>query len=363
MTREELQTRGAQLLESRKRLICQWSTGVGKTNVALEFIRAHPGISVLIFVPEQNNIQNWWDEFDKFDVPKDNVTISCYASMHKYKDTEWGLLVFDEAPHVDTDRRANLCKTIKGEYVLALGAVITDDERITLQSIYGNFLVWRINIHQAIEWGLLPMPTVNILHMEMDDTAKAYIYEGRTLTAKQYYNALQEKVNKAVADFNNRSTEFNRIYMLRVGNERKRLLGKLKEDAALKICQRLNKEKKRFLCFCSSIEQAVKLDSERAFTSKTPLSLNHLERFNNEEINSLYVVGKLIEGQNLRNINCGVIVQLGGTNRITVQEVGRILRSKNPVIYVPVFDGTKDESFLTTLTYNIPEECVKHYNF
>lgn len=363
MTREELQSNGAKFLEKRRRLICQWSTGVGKSGVVLNFIKAHPGISVLIFVPEQNNIQNWVFEFEKFGVSIENVTISCYASIHKYENTKWDLLVFDEAPHVDTEKRAAICKTIYAEYVLALGAVVTDDERQTLESLYGNFLVWRINLHQAIEWGLLPAPTVNILHMQIDDKERLYLRDGRKLTAKQYYDVIQNEVKKAVDAFNAQSTEFNRVKMLRAGSERKRFLGKLKEDAALKICQRLNRENKRFLCFCSSIEQAEKLGKDRAFTSKTSAALDLLEKFNNEEINSLYVVGKLIEGQNLKNIHCGVIVQLGGTNRITVQECGRIMRSSDPVIYAPVFDGTKDDSFLTTLTYNVPEECVKHYNF
>ena len=94
----------------------------------------------------------------------------------------------------------------------------------------------------------------------------------------------------------------------------------------------------------------------------SPVSFRHLERFNNHEINALFVVGKLIEGQNLKDIDCGIITQLGGTSRITVQEVGRVLRSPNPVIYIPVFDGTKDDSFMYTLTSNIPAEYIKHHS-
>jgi superfamily II DNA or RNA helicase len=75
------------------------------------------------------------------------------------------------------------------------------------------------------------------------------------------------------------------------------------------------------------------------------------------------VVGKLIEGQNLVDIDCGVIAQLGGTQRITVQEAGRIMRSLNPEIFILVFDDTKDESFLYTLTSSIPAQYIKHYKF
>ena len=195
MTRQELQIKAANILTERKRFICQWATGVGKSGSVLEFLKIHPNASTLIFVPEQNNIQNWYDEFDKFDVFSDNVTIACYASMHKYRDTEWDLLVFDEMPHLDTDKRVNISRDISAKYVLALGAVITDDEKQTLEDLYGNFLVWRINLHQAIAWGLIPMPTVNVMHMELDDTERNHYYQGRMLTAKQYYDIIQKKVH------------------------------------------------------------------------------------------------------------------------------------------------------------------------
>ena len=151
--------------------------------------------------------------------------------------------------------------------------------------------------------------------------------------------------------------------MLRAGNERKRFLGSRKDQAIFRICQELNKKGKRYICFCSSIKQAEALSGDNAYTSKSPKSMEHLRRFNNHEINSLFVVGKLIEGQNLNDIECGIIGQLGGTQRITAQELGRVFRSKNPVVYVPVFDESKDDSFLYTLTASIPEEYIKHYNF
>lgn len=105
------------------------------------------------------------------------------------------------------------------------------------------------------------------------------------------------------------------------------------------------------------------IGEKNAFTSKTPASAKLIERFNHHEIDSLYVVGKLIEGQNLRDIDCGILNQLGGTQRITVQECGRIMRSQNPVIYVLVMDESKDDSFLYTLTSSVPEKYIKHYNF
>ena len=351
MTRDELQDIAVTWLETHKRIICQWATGVGKSLVAIRFLKKYPDKSALILVPEQNNIQNWEEEFDKFGVDRSNVSIKCYASFHKHENSKWDLLVFDEMPHVDTDKRLGICNSVSGEYILALGAVITDDERHSLESVYGRFCKSIVSLSNAIEMGILPCPTVKVLHLTMDDKSK------------KEYAVIQRNVDSAVAAFNSCANQFNKNRMLRAGNLRKRFLGAQKEDAIRRVCDRLKKDGKRFLCFCSSIKLAEEIGKNQAFTSKTPVSMRLLDKFNNHEIDSLYVVGKLIEGQNLKDIDCGVLGQLGGTERITVQSIGRIMRSDKPVIYVPVFDYTKDDSFLYTLTANIPKEYIQHYNF
>lgn len=363
MTKDELQASAVFRLEQCGKLICQWATGCGKSGVVLKFLKAHPTYSCLILVPEQNNIENWSYEFDKFGVSKDNVVIMCYASFHKMEQTHWDLLVFDEMPHIDTEKRLAICQSVTGDYILALAAVIDNDERHSLESTYGHFVSSIVTLGMAMNWGILPSPTVYIVHMELDNTVKKHFVKGISCTDKEYYEHVQAKVERAANAYEDNPNKFTRNRMLQAGSERKRLLGKLKDDAIGMICRELESKRKRFLCFCSSIKQAELLGGSNAFTSKTPASLKLLDRFNNGEINSLFVVGKLIEGQNLRNIECGVIGQLGGTQRITVQSIGRIMRSDNPIIYVPTFDGTKDESFLYTLTSSIPERCIKHYKF
>lgn len=364
MNRDELQEAAAKRLFHSKRLICQWATGCGKSRIALRFLEEHPEFRCLILVPEQDNIKNWLDEFDKFGIPSINVTIICYASLHKYKGTSWDVVVFDEVPHVDTEKRTAICKALKGDYILALGAVVTEEERQTLEQVYGEFDMSVVSLSRAISLGLLPAPLINVLHLQLDDNAKIYWYKGATYTDKGYYQILTSLVDKAVSAFNaNPNNKFLKMRMLRAGNERKRFLGSRKDQAILRICQELDKKGKRYICFCSSIKQAETLGGDNAYTSKSPKSMEHLRRFNNHEINSLFVVGKLIEGQNLNDIECGIIGQLGGTQRITVQELGRVFRSKKPVVYIPVFDESKDDSFLYTLTASIPEEYIKHYNF
>ena len=365
MDRKELQDTAVFLLERNKRLICQWATGTGKTNVALGFIKKHPDVKCLILVPEQNNIENWKHEFSKFGVSEQNVTIACYASYHKFIDTSWGLLVFDEAPHLDTDLKREISQSVKGEYVLALGAKIDESEEQTLRDCYGSFYKTTISLEQAVKWGILPKPTVVICHMKLDDSKKDFWYHGKKCSAKELYDKYNFEVESFVEKYNDEATRNPAVRdkMFKAGIKRKRFLGKMKQDAIERICKILDSKGRRYLCFCASVKQANELGGSHAFTSETPKSHKVLEKFNSKEIHSLFVVGKLIEGQNLVDIDCGVIGQIGGTERITIQSIGRIMRSESPVIYIPIFDDTKDESFLYTLNANMPSDYIKHYNF
>ena len=170
MSRDELQELAAHKLAKDKRLLCQWATGVGKSGVVLRFLRDNPDFRCLILVPEQTNIENWRTEFQKFGISDNNVDILCYASLHKVDNTRWDLLVLDEVPHIDTDKRSDFLSTVSAEYVLALGALVDDEELNILQTLYGKFCVSYISLERAIQMGILPGPKVYVLHMSMDDT-------------------------------------------------------------------------------------------------------------------------------------------------------------------------------------------------
>lgn len=363
MTRNDIQRYAASCLATDGRLICKWCTGVGKSGVAIKFIKNFLGIKCLIVVPEKDNIDNWCEEFRKFETSLDNVTIICYASLHKYVNTQWDLIVFDEVPHVDTPLKKSICETITADYVLALGAVVTDEEIQTLESCYGRFIISELPIDRAIELGFLPPPTVYIVHCYLENEKKTCYYKQRKVSPRHKYEMMNQEIEAAKNAYEKNPSSYNRQVLNTLGLNRKRFLGRQKDEIIKWICDNLDKKGRRYICFCSSIKQATELGGiERAYTSKSPKSQKHLEKFNNHEINALFVVGKLIEGQNLNDIECGVLGQLGGTERITVQSIGRVLRSKNPVVYIPVFDNTKDESFLYNVKVNIPTNYIKHYN-
>lgn len=362
MDKTLLQEAAAKKLKQQARLLCMWATSTGKSRVAIRFLQDNPGMNCLILVPEQNNIQNWEKEFDDCGASRELVTIACYASFHKYENTKWDLLVFDEVPHIDTELRRAVCNSVTGTYILALGAIVDESERGALEEAYGPFHVSTVTLSQGIQWGIIPKPLVCIVHLDLDDKKRKYYVNGNLYTAKEKYLHIHNKLDAAKAAYLEDKSFPNEQKMLRCGNERKRFLGQLKEEAVRNLCQKLEENNRRYLCFCASIKQANSLGGNNSFTSKTPAKLKVLDKFNEHEIDSLFVVSKLIEGQNLVDIERGIITQLGNTPRITVQMIGRVLRSKKPIIYIPVFDNTKDSAFLYTVTNNIPADCIKHYN-
>lgn len=351
MDRNQLQEITARVLDKDKRVICQWATGCGKTNIALKFLNKHPQTKCLIVVPETDNKKNWAYEFEKFHVSMENVEIICYASLHNYRDTEWGLIVYDEAPHVDTPLKKDICLTIKSERVLALGAFITEEQIQTLVDCYGRFRMSTISLDSAINMGILPQPIIVVMHLRL------------TKEQRKRYDLIEGRINKLKEQNDEHPSAFVEGRLRRLGLERKRYLGALKTEKIKWICDTLDKKGKRYLCFCSSVKQAKEIGGNRAYTAQSSKSDAHLHKFNTHQINALFVVGKLIEGQNLVDIEYGVIGQVGGKDRISIQAMGRIMRSLKPVIYVPIFDDTKDADFLYSITNNVSKEYIKHYNY
>ena len=146
---------------------------------------------------------------------------------------------------------------------------------------------------------------------------------------------------------------------LQWGTKRKRFLGELKTREAEELCIKLNKEGKRFICFCSSITQAEFLGGENCIHSKKKDVEEVISTFNSGKTNSIFAVGMLQEGQNLTNIQAGIIVQLDGEERGFIQKFGRSLRAEDPVQYILYYKNTRDEEYLQKALENINKDYVQ----
>ena len=115
---------------------------------------------------------------------------------------------------------------------------------------------------------------------------------------------------------------------------------------------------KRFICFCTSIEQAEQLGGQNAIHSKRTDSLQIIKDFNRKKINNLFAVGMLQEGQNLTDIEVGIIIQLDGQERAFIQKFGRSLRAEDPIQFIFYYENTRDTEYLKNVLEGIDRKYI-----
>lgn len=394
MSREELQNQSLQLVKNHSRVALQWCTGLGKSRAAIQaanyLTEQKEDLKILLVVAEVAHKSNWEDEFTRWGYKVPNTIIECYASLKKYRDTEWDLIIFDEAHHLGSDLRIDVLTSISAKNVILLSATLPDQTMQSITGIFGEFAVSRVTLKQAIEWGALPKPKVFLVPLNLNSTYSNCIiteewgrkekrvtykckfnerweylrnktkYPNVTLeiscTQQQKYDYLTEQFEYWRSQFFRTRQEFTRNKWLQVGSKRKRFLGECKTDATRLLLHKI--QDKRLICFCSSIEQAELLGGKNAIHSKRDDSLDVIDSFNTKQIDSLFAVGMLQEGQNLTDIEAGIIVQLDGQERAFVQKFGRSLRADAPIQFIFYYKDTRDVDYLDNVLEGIDLEYI-----
>ena len=396
MTREELRVAVQEALNKSNNIAIQAATGSGKSKVALELLcelasRKLNPLKALIVVAERAHIDNWDAEMIKWNLPFGDATIICYASLKKYRDTKWDAIIFDEAHHLGSELRLDIFDTISADYRIFLSATLKNSLVWRLQQSCGRIESVKMGLQEAFESNILPEPKIILIPMTLNNTVSNNIiteewgksaqrvtlrcyYKDRwkyLRAKKQYPNAKLEILCTEQQHYDYLSEQFeyykNRYFScrneaiknkwLQCGSKRKRLLGLLKtfEASALIESKLANK---RFICFCTSIEQADYLGGDSSVHSKKKESLSIIQDFNDKKINNLFAVGMLQEGMNLTDIEAGVIIQLDGEERAFIQRFGRVLRSDSPVQYILYYKGTRDEEYLANALEGIDKKYI-----
>lgn len=396
-TRDDLERAAKAALKSYNNIAIQAATGVGKSKLALDLCRdmAEPGKqlpSILLVVAEIAHIQNWKDEIEKwsYDGP---IFICCYASLKKYRNTEWDVVIFDEAHHLGSELRLDIFSTITATHMLFLSATLKQSLLDTLELHCGPIKVIKMGLQDAFNANILPEPKINLIPLTLDNkTVNHFIveewgnkarrvsikcaYKDRWLykrsksrypnveliiscTQQQKYDYITEQFNYYKKRYMSCRNEAIKNKWLQWGSRRKTFLGLEKTAIAAQLLQKIGD--KRLICFCTNIAQADMLSQETSVHSQKKDSLNIIQKFNNGEINSLYAVGMLQEGVNLTGIEAGVIIQLDGEERAFIQKFGRTLRADSPEQYIIYFRATRDEEYLQNALESIDKNYIREY--
>ena len=383
-SRQLIKSKCEELFDKGHNILLEHVTGAGKSLSAINLQARMNSQKTFICVAEIAHIQNWKDEYIKhgYEHLLESTEIFCYASLKKYKNKICNLLVLDEVHHAFSDARTDILSSIKAEKIFGLSATITGEDKFSFNNIFGETDVYTITMEEAIEMEILPKPKVYLIPLKLDNSKKSetiefkrgrnineihcdYLQRNSYIYAKNKYPTLnliihctqQEKYDYLEANYE-RARIYKRSGWLRHGGIRKKFLSDCKTNKIKEICEKLQGDGKRFICFCGSIEQAEEISPGNSIHSKKE-SNSILKRFNGKEINSIYAVKKLVEGVNLVDINAAVIGQLDGTERPFIQMTGRSLRADFPEVYVLYFNETKDMDYLENVTNNISSEYIQ----
>jgi superfamily II DNA or RNA helicase len=394
--KQQLQERELQRLKDRPRVILKWATGCGKSKMTIDLINnkiENGNLKILFVVAERAHIQNWEDEFSKWHLRRDKVAtyICCYASFHKYTNISFDLVVFDEAHHLFSPKRWAALEEMKENGnihdVYLLSATLSRDKQDRIEELLSTFTTSTVTLKDAIKENVLPDPKVYVVEMELnnfqtnqeikigkianppmvnwEDRAK-YIYSKKPCiircTEAQKYIYYTNTMEYWKQRYQRSHNQFQHNMWVNTGSLRKRYLGELKTAAVYNFLQKIRH--KRYVCFCTSINQADMLSSTHTISSKKGANRNQyiINSFNNKYINSIYAVGMITEGMNLTDIQIGVIVQLDGKERLFIQKFGRSLRAQDPITFIFYYKGTQDEKYLKNALENIDSKYVKFIN-
>ncbi len=392
MNKSSLQQKEYESLKNEKRVILKWATGMGKSKVAIDLLshlsENKPKTEVLLLVAERSHISNWEDEFRKWNLDKSkfDISIKCYASLHKLVGMKFDAVVMDEAHHACTPKRLEILETMQAEYVYLLSATFSHEKLEALEDIFGRFTVNTVSLKTAISNNFLPEPKVIIMRLTLDDSKPNMTIkygEGDNLptvdwndryqyirkkqpclircTERQKYVYYTNEMEYWKERYQRSHNAFQHNKWVSLGSIRKRFLGELKTPYVNMLLEKL-KDRKRFICFCASVSQAEDLGSKNAISSRRRDNQKVIDKFNAKKSSSLYAVGMATEGLNLTDIEAGVIVQLDGKERLFIQKFGRSLRAEDPVTYILYYANTQDEKYLEKALNNIDEKYIKRIN-
>lgn len=347
------------------------ATGVGKTKVALDRIKAM--IDKALIIPDENLVpailivvpteklrdEGWKEEFGKWGMEADYeyVERTCYASLDNYKNQEWDLVVLDEGHNI-TENNAKFFFENNNKISQCIALTATRPVDLVKVDIFRRLKikeVYKVTLDEAVRLGIVAPYNITVVSLPLDKTDK-YIKGGK----KEHPYFLTEEMKY---DYLTRSVEFGTNPMNRINRMRFIYDLRSKTMAARALLDRVIPQNLRTLIFCGTKSQANQLCEYRYYSKPTkvkekPLRDNtpvwlaeklkdsyeaKMEKYETEileyqgdgsltlfregKLNRLACVDALNEGHNIaEDLDCAFLVQLDSKPLNFIQRIGRVLR-------------------------------------
>jgi superfamily II DNA or RNA helicase len=409
MTREDIQEKALQLSLENPYMVLQYPTGLGKTYTMIKMIERvlnqNSSYDCLILEEEISVIDNIKKEFEKFgkDYLLDRCNIICYKSLKKIE-KYYPIIVLDEAHHAFSELRLDwFSNAMIPKYMYLLSATLETGQIKQFEKVVcAEFLVHRITLKKAIEWGILPTPKIGIFPLKLNEKDINCYYEYKRgeeelqkevilqrevdkwkyiknknlypnihliiyCTEKQKYDQLCYEAEMAKARWEKNKNERTEKWWLYSELCIKRFLSEIKTPYLDEFLQDVIDDGNKFICFFGSVSQAEELAKKHnanLVAAKNKESHDLIKKFNNDEISNLYCCRMLSEGITLSNLDMGIIAQLDGKANNFIQRCGRVLRNQDrPYLYIFYYQDTKDAEYLEGALKKVNKDYITYLDY
>lgn len=337
MTREEIISNLQQYKPHN--VMLELPTGFGKTFIALYYaVNILHCKKILVVSPTHAIIDNWKKEIEKFKYDSSVFNFITYVSFldeckHKYKN--YDCYIYDEVHHL-SDRCINIILKDKNYYNskrnILLSATVDTEKRNAIKQCFDRIFIHKEYLKNTINDGKLPSPTCVLIPLTLP---KQYIDD---------YNALVYTINQYKHQYDIERKEWQQTMWLKSCGDLLKFLASCKTDILKKI--RFIYRAKRMLIFCKDIEQTQVMGNP--VNSKDKKDEN-LQRFNDKKIMWISACSMLNEGVTLTSCQVGLFAFLNSNSRVIYQKMGRLLRHKQPVFFIPYYANTREATIVNKM--------------
>lgn len=364
--------------ESGGSCIFECATGSGKTHAAIlllsEVLANEPEIRALIIVPKNVILERTWytDLYDYGFSLKDigvyyslakepaRVTITNMQNVYALDMEQFDFVIFDEVHNYATDR---LIPLVNEPFKYKLGLSATVDRSCKkgwkLLECFG-YNVFKYSPGDAIKDGVLNTFDVINIGVELGGEVK------------EKYEDLTRGIRVLQLKLDSFWTERDELARLRLVGERKRLVYNYtdKFDAVVNICA--ENQTSKIIIFNEFNDTTNKLYwrlldigvKSRVVHSSVPKEdvNRYLDEFRDDVVRVICTTRMLDEGYNLPKIDIAIIMAGTGTQRQTVQRMGRVLRKKDvgSKLYQVYCIGTMEERSAISRGQMFRKLCVNY---
>lgn len=328
VTRDDIQSLGVEISKVYDKIFFNIGTRIGKTKLICDIVNYHQYKKVLFVNQQDIHITNFLKDLDKFGYDKSIYTCICWNSLKKYKNTEWDLVVCDEADYSLHNYLEFTDNCTYKKFFLLSGTSSVDINKLIIS--YG-FFKWTITLKQAIDWDILPMPNVYLKKIKPSKLDKSKL-DAAEKNIEYYKGKVKEK-----------GDNWSLLNLKRKGLERKKIYEEIKDKWFLEenIFERL--KDKRTVFFLPNITNSQVLGNSISSLNSKKENDALLNAFNEQKESYIISNKILVRGVNLENVEWGYFGILDLNGRSFRQAFARVLISLSPSVVIPFVENSKEE--------------------